>query len=114
MSNHTFRYIFETKEIKKIESKGKKDKDGKSEKVLEQQTIARLQVGIFLFAFCLLTISKLNVYWVLIIHCILVWYLVVFYTFQFPLFLVFIAFLVCISYNSGMIPQVVSLYYVLD
>lgn len=51
MSNHTFRYIFETKEIKKIESKGKKDKDGKSEKVLEQQTIARLQVGIFYLHF---------------------------------------------------------------
>ncbi|KAJ1393037.1 Brix domain [Sesbania bispinosa] len=37
------RYIFETKEIKKTESKGKKDKDGESEKVPEQKTIARLQ-----------------------------------------------------------------------
>ncbi|XP_061340907.1 uncharacterized protein LOC133287341 isoform X1 [Gastrolobium bilobum] len=37
------RYIFETKEIKKTESKGKKDKDGKSEIVPEHKTIARLQ-----------------------------------------------------------------------
>jgi hypothetical protein len=48
------RYIFETKEIKKIESKGKKDEDGKSEKVPDHKTIARLQVGVnFIFAFCL-------------------------------------------------------------
>ncbi|PNX96102.1 ribosome production factor 1-like protein, partial [Trifolium pratense] len=37
------RYIFETKEIKKIESKGKKDEDGKSEKVPDHKIIARLQ-----------------------------------------------------------------------
>ncbi|KAL2575411.1 hypothetical protein AAZV13_16G014200 [Glycine max] len=37
------RYIFETKEVKKTESKGKKDKEGKSENVPEQKTIARLQ-----------------------------------------------------------------------
>ncbi|KAJ1390607.1 Brix domain [Sesbania bispinosa] len=37
------RYIFENKEIKKTESKGKKDNDDKSEKVPEQKTIARLQ-----------------------------------------------------------------------
>jgi hypothetical protein len=55
------RYIFETKEIKKIESKGKKDEDGKSEKVPDHKTIARLQVGVnFIFAFCLPNISKLT------------------------------------------------------
>ncbi|TKY73712.1 Ribosome production factor 1 [Spatholobus suberectus] len=37
------RYIFETKEVKKAESKVKKDKDGKSENVPEHKTIARLQ-----------------------------------------------------------------------
>ncbi|KAK7294561.1 hypothetical protein RJT34_17450 [Clitoria ternatea] len=37
------RYIFETKEVKKTESKGKKDKDGNSENVPENKTIARLQ-----------------------------------------------------------------------
>jgi hypothetical protein len=57
------RYIFETKEIKKIESKGKKDGDGKSEKVPDHKTTARLQVGVnffFFFAFCLPNISKLT------------------------------------------------------
>ncbi|QCE02465.1 ribosome production factor 1 [Vigna unguiculata] len=37
------RYIFEKKEVKKAESKGKKDKDGKSDNVPEQKVIARLQ-----------------------------------------------------------------------
>jgi len=47
------RYIFEKKEVKKAESKGKKDKDGKSDNVPEQKVIARLQVGLgsFLFSF---------------------------------------------------------------
>ena len=61
VSNHVLRYIFETKEIKKIESKGKNDEDGKSEKVPDHKTIARLQVGVnFIFAFCLPSIFKLN------------------------------------------------------
>ncbi|CAJ1950599.1 unnamed protein product [Sphenostylis stenocarpa] len=37
------RYIFENKEVKKPESRDKKDKDGKNENVTEQTTIARLQ-----------------------------------------------------------------------
>ncbi|ESW25224.1 hypothetical protein PHAVU_003G017600 [Phaseolus vulgaris] len=37
------RYIFENKVVKKAESKGKKDKDDKSDNVPEQKTIARLQ-----------------------------------------------------------------------
>lgn len=64
VSNHVLRYIFETKEIKKIESKGKNDEDGKSEKVPDHKTIARLQVGVnFIFAFCLPYIFKLNGHW---------------------------------------------------
>jgi ribosome production factor 1 len=45
------RYTFETKEIKKIESKGKKDEDGKSAKVPDHKTIARLQVGVNFYFF---------------------------------------------------------------
>lgn len=40
------RYIFETKEIKGSESKGKKAKDAKSERVTQEKVIARLQVGV--------------------------------------------------------------------
>lgn len=43
------RYIFEKKEIKKTESKGKKDEDGESEKVPDHKTIARLQVSVNFF-----------------------------------------------------------------
>lgn len=39
------RYIFEAKESKKTDSKGKKAKDSEGEKVPEIKTIARLQVG---------------------------------------------------------------------
>ncbi|KAK7381932.1 hypothetical protein VNO80_00505 [Phaseolus coccineus] len=37
------RYIFENKELKRAESKGKKDKDDKGDDVPEQKTVARLQ-----------------------------------------------------------------------
>lgn len=39
------RYIFETKETKQTESKGKKTQDAKDE-VSQQKTIARLQVSV--------------------------------------------------------------------
>jgi ribosome production factor 1 len=49
------RYIFETKESKQSDSKGKNRKDGKGEKNTQQKVIARLQVTvpywIFLLAF---------------------------------------------------------------
>lgn len=47
------RYIFETKEIKKTDSKGK-NKDSKGENIPESKTIARLQVGSSSFLWLLL------------------------------------------------------------
>lgn len=41
-----FRYIFETKETKLADAKGKKTKDSKAETITEAKPIARLQVGI--------------------------------------------------------------------
>ena len=42
------RYIFETKENKQADTKGKKTKDEEGE-VSREKTIARLQVGVMLF-----------------------------------------------------------------
>lgn len=42
---HAFRYIFEAKETKQTESKGKKTKDAKGESEPQGKVIARLQVG---------------------------------------------------------------------
>ena len=54
------RYVFETKEIKKTNTKSKKDKEGTSEEVPEHKTIAHLQVCVSssLFAFHLPTFEN--------------------------------------------------------
>ena len=48
---HVFRYIFEEKETKQIESKGRKTKDANAESGPKGKVIARLQVGVSQFNF---------------------------------------------------------------
>lgn len=53
---HAFRYIFEAKETKQTESKGKKTKDAKGESEPQGKVIARLQVGANQFIFSSLSL----------------------------------------------------------